>query len=370
MNQETLQALLGNEYLGNTIQAYLTAIILFVTVIAGLWLFQKIAISRLRALAEKTKTDIDDFFLGLFARLGILTYAFIALYLATKPLTLPAVVDQLITILFILGMTIKVVQMIEAIVLFFLNRVYGKAKAEDPTRATAIRNMTVVVRIALWAAGAVFILDNLGFEITGIVAGLGIGGIAVALAAQAVLGDAFSSFAIFMDRPFQVGDFVIIGDYLGVVENIGFKTTRIRSLGGEQLVFSNTDLTTTRIRNYKRMRERRVVFGLGAVYQTPLAKMQKIPGLIRDIISDIEGTRFDRAHFKEFGDFSLNIEAVYYVLSPDYNKYMDIQQEINLKIMAAFEREGIEFAYPTQTVFLSREGNGSAESPPYGRAAP
>ncbi len=176
----------------------------------------------------------------------------------------------------------------------------------------------------------------------------------MALAAQAILQDLFSYFSIIFDRPFDVGDFIIVDSFMGTVEYVGIKTTRIRSLSGEQVVFSNTDLTNSRVRNYKRMELRRVVFGFGVVYETPLDKLRKIPQIVEDVIKSIEQTRFDRAHFFKYGDFSLDFEVVYYVLSSDYNKYMDIQQEINLKIKEEFEREGIEFAYPTQLLYLAK----------------
>jgi small-conductance mechanosensitive channel len=198
-------------------------------------------------------------------------------------------------------------------------------------------------------------MDNLGFEISAVIAGLGIGGIAVALAAQAVLGDLFSYFSILFDKPFELGDFVIVDGHMGTIEHIGIKTTRIRSLGGEQLIFSNTDLTGSRLRNYKRMEQRRIVFKLGVTYQTPIEKLKGIPSVIKNIITNIEETRFDRAHFSGFGDFSLDFEVVYHVLTGDYNRYMDTQQDINLQIAEEFERQGIEFAYPTQTLFLEKE---------------
>lgn len=186
------------------------------------------------------------------------------------------------------------------------------------------------------------------------IAGLGIGGVAVALAAQAILGDLFSYFAILFDRPFEVGDFIILGDFLGTIEHIGIKTTRVRSLGGEQLVFSNTDLTSSRVRNYKRMGQRRVVFKLGVTYQTTLTQLETIPGMIEKIVKNVKNTTFDRAHFLSYGDFSLIFEVVYYVMSRDYNKYMDIQQEINFAVKKEFEAGNIEFAYPTQTVYLTK----------------
>ena len=183
---------------------------------------------------------------------------------------------------------------------------------------------------------------------------LGVGGIAIGLAAQAVLKDLFSYFSIIFDRPFEVGDFIIVGDLLGTVEYIGAKTTRLRSLGGEQLIFSNTDLTDSRIKNYKRMEQRRVLFQFGIVYQTPYEKLQQIPSIVKKIIEDVEDTIFDRTHFSSYGDSNLVFEVVYYVVGSDYNKYMDIQQSINLAIFKEFETRGVEFAYPTQTLYINK----------------
>ncbi|MFO7849692.1 MAG: mechanosensitive ion channel family protein [Spirochaetia bacterium] len=218
-----------------------------------------------------------------------------------------------------------------------------------------IRPFLALVNFVLWIIGAMFMLDNLGFDISAVVTGLGVSGIAVAIAAQGILGDLFNYFVIFFDHPFEIGDFIIFNDKLGSVEKIGIKTTRIRALSGEQMVVSNSDLTGSIVHNYKRMQERRVVFTIGVTYQTPSEQLDSIPRLIREIIEANEEARFDRSHFRNYGDFALIFETVYYVLSPDYAKYMDIQQEINLAIYRSFEQRGIEFAYPTSKVILSRE---------------
>jgi small-conductance mechanosensitive channel len=232
---------------------------------------------------------------------------------------------------------------------------YVKTKAqEDAAAATTLSVLGFIARVALWVMLTLLALSNLGFDITALVAGLGVGGIAVALAAQNILGDLFASLSIVFDKPFVIGDFIIVDDLSGTVERIGMKTTHLRSLGGELIVFSNADLLKTRIRNYKRMYERRVVFSLGVTYQTPADTLARVPDIVRDIITARSNTRFDRAHFKSYGDFALIIEAVYYVLDPDYNAYMDIQQAINLEIFRRFAREGVEFAYPTQTLYLNR----------------
>ena len=212
------------------------------------------------------------------------------------------------------------------------------------------------MKIGIIVVALVLFAESLERDFTGILAGLGIGGLALALAVQNILGDLFASLSIVLDKPFVVGDFLAVGEHLGSVEKIGLKTTRLRSLSGEQLVFSNTDLLNSRVRNFGRMFERRVVFTLGVTYQTPRDKLKLIPRIIREAVEAQQNTRFDRSHFSQYGDFSLNFESVYYVLSRDYNQYMDIQQSIYLAIHEGFEAEGIEFAYPTQTLFLEHPG--------------
>ncbi|MGD9385988.1 MAG: mechanosensitive ion channel family protein [Thioalkalispiraceae bacterium] len=225
---------------------------------------------------------------------------------------------------------------------------------KEPASVTTLNLLNFSGRLIIWSIILLLLLDNLGVNITALVAGLGVGGIAVALALQTILGDLFASLSIVLDKPFVVGDFLIIGDLLGSVENVGLKTTRLRSLSGEQLVFSNADLLNSRIRNFGRMYERRVQFDVGVTYQTPRDKLVKIPEIIREAVEGLDKTRFDRSHFKAYGDFALVFESVYYVKGPDYNQYMDCQQAINLHIHERFEQEGIEFAYPTQMLYVKQ----------------
>jgi small-conductance mechanosensitive channel len=225
---------------------------------------------------------------------------------------------------------------------------------EDAGAVAAMDIVSFLIRVSVWAFVVLLVLDNLGVNITALVAGLGVGGIAVALAAQNIISDLFASLSIVLDRPFVLGDFLVIDELSGNVEKVGLKTTRVRSLSGEQLVFSNNDLLNSRIRNYGRMFERRIVFTIGVVYQTPLEKLEQIPRVVEDIIIKQQSARFDRAHFQRFGDFSLNFEIVYYVESSNYKLYMDIQQAVNLELFKRFAEAGIEFAYPSQTLFVSR----------------
>jgi small-conductance mechanosensitive channel len=214
--------------------------------------------------------------------------------------------------------------------------------------------LAFVGRVAVWSIVLLVLLDNLGVDITTLVAGLGVGGVAVALAAQNILGDLFASLSIVLDRPFVVGDFLNVGDFLGTVEKVGIKTTRIRSLSGEQLIFANNDLLGSRIRNYGRMQQRRVVFSIGVTYQTPPEKLAAISDMLREAVEAQQDVRFDRAHFAKYGDFALIYEIVYYCLSADYNRYMDVQQAINIRIYERLAEAGVEFAYPTQTLYLAR----------------
>ncbi|CAJ0730224.1 mechanosensitive ion channel family protein [Ralstonia mannitolilytica] len=222
--------------------------------------------------------------------------------------------------------------------------------------------MAWVLRFALWSMLVLGILANVGVNITAFVASLGVGGVAVALAVQSILSDLFASLAIGLDKPFEIGDFIVFESIAGTVQHVGLKTTRIRSLSGEEIVTSNTALLKSTIHNYKRMSERRVVFTFGVTYDARASQLQKIPEIVRRAVETAGNTRFDRAHFKEFGENALNFEVVYFVTDPDFNLYMDIQQRINLTILEGLENLGTAFALPTRTIQLVRR-DGEPVSP-------
>ena len=233
----------------------------------------------------------------------------------------------------------------------------SKRKAPRGDRRATESSLGVIAFIGktiVWMMVVLMTLENLGVNITTLVAGLGVGGVAVALALQNILGDLFASLSITFDQPFFVGDSVTVDSFQGTVEHIGIKSTRLRSISGEQIILSNADLLKSRLRNYGRMSERRVLFTIGVTYETPLELIERIPGIVRDIIQGVADTRFERSHFSNHGNASLDFETVYYVLTPDFTRHMDIQQEIRLKIHREFERLGIEFAYPTQRLILER----------------
>ncbi len=347
---------LNQTFLSNTLEAYAIALGILVGGFILIKIFKKIILYRLKKWAEKTETTLDDFLISGIEKSIIPLLYLGALYVALRSLTLSQQVIDIVKVASLFILTFFIVRFISSTIMFTMSY-FIKKQDRGEEKVRQLRGMTVLINVVIWAIGIIFLMDNLGFNISAVVAGLGIGGIAIALAAQAVLGDLFSYFVIFFDRPFEVGDFIVIEDKVGTVEYTGIKTTRIRALSGEQMVFSNTDLTNSRIHNYKKMEKRRVLFSLGVIYQTTADQLEEIPKIVRKIIENQEDATFDRGHFKSYGDFSLNFEFVYYVIGADYNKYMDIQQAINMKIYRTFEEKGIEFAYPTQTLFLNKENN-------------
>ncbi len=354
MLQNIILFLTEETFFKNTFLTYVISVLIFIIGLISIKIFKKIVLKRLKKWTEKTTVDIDDFLFGIFEKALIPLLYFGVFYLSIRNIILMASLTKIINGFGVVLLIILTIRFFVTMVAYILENYWGK-KEKDPAKKKSVRTMITIIKVLIWGMGIIFLLDNLGFKISTVIAGLGIGGVAVALAVQSVLGDLLSYFAIFLDRPFEVGDFVIVDNYLGVVEHIGIKTTRICSLGGEQLVFSNTDLTGSRLRNYKKMGKRRVVFKLGVTYQTGSEQLKEIPVIITNIIKGIDDTVFDRAHFSTYGDFSLVFEIVYYVLGSDYNKYMDVQQEINFAIKEEFEKRGIEFAYPTQTLFLNSD---------------
>lgn len=310
---------------------------------------------RLGKLAERTTTVIDDALVCLIRHTKWWLLLVGALVAGAQFVELAERARSVLHTLLVLSMLLQLGVWASAALRFTLEHYRQRKIKQDPGSVTALNAIGLLISVALWVSILLLALDNLGFNITALVAGLGVGGVAVALAVQNILGDLFASLSILIDKPFVVGDFLVVDDCMGSVEHVGLKTTRVRSLSGEQLVFSNSDLLKSRLRNYGRMYERRVVVQIGVTYETPREKLKQIPGILRAAIETQEHTRFDRSHFAKYGDFSLNFETVYYVLGPDYNLYMDIQQAINLYVHEQFEQAAIEFAYPTQTLLLRRD---------------
>jgi small-conductance mechanosensitive channel len=337
----------------NRVADYLVFLIVLVAGIVIVTIFKRVVLGRLKRWAKTTTWNIDEFIIDIIRKMLVPIAYYGVFFLAVKNLVIPRVLERAIEVAGMVLVAFLSAQALIAVARFGI-RTYIETAEKGSDRERALKGFMTLIRVVVWGIATVFLLDNLGFRINTVIAGLGIGGIAVALAAQNILGDLFAYLSIMFDRPFEIGDFIIVGEYMGVVNHLGVKTTRIGSLGGEQIIMSNKDLTDSRVRNYKRMERRRVVFRLGVTYQTPFAKLQEIPEVIARVIRGVEDTIFDRAHFFSYGDFSLVFEVVYYVTSNDYTKYMNIQQEINLRIHEEFEKRKIEFAYPTQTLFLNK----------------
>ena len=276
----------------------------------------------------------------------------LSMALGVSILDLPDRIGRTVSVLLVLMVFFQIGRLAT---FFFVNATddYVRRRTQEDAGVRMTAGLVKFVgKVVIWSIALLFVLDNLGVDVTALVAGLGVGGIAIAFAAQTVLADLFASFSIVFDRPFEVGDFIIVGDYMGNVERVGIKTSRLRSLSGEQIVISNGDLLQSRIRNYKRMVERRIVFQISVTYDTPYDKLRLVPDMLKEIVSAQEKARLDRAHFASYGDAWLTFEVVYYVLSPDYTLYMDTQQAMNFEIFRRFGELGIEFAFPTQTLYV------------------
>ena len=342
---------------GNEIRAWLIALGATVAALIVLRLVEQVLIVRLAKLTTMTSTILDDMLVEALRKTKLLYLVIVSIFVGAGFLSLDERVRTVLWKATIIATLIQSGIWISTALMVWLKSYRARQLEEDAASVMTMSALGFLARLALWSIIVLLILDNLGIDVTALVAGLGIGGVAVALAVQNILGDLFASLSIVLDKPFVIGDFVIVDDLMGAIENIGIKTTRIRSLSGEQLIFSNADLLGSRIRNYGRMEQRRVVFALGVTYETPAEKLEEIPKIVREAVEAQEQTRFDRSHFFAYGDFSLDFETVYYVLSADYNLYMDIQQAINLRIFRRFAEEGIEFAYPTRTLHLRNATN-------------
>jgi small-conductance mechanosensitive channel len=341
-------------YLGNSVQHWLIALGASLVALLLLGMLRKFLGRHLAKLAAQTRTRLDDDVVKMLNSTRGWFLLVLSLFLGSRLLTLPPGIERIASSIITIALFIQAGLWAGIVLTASLDRYRQRQMKQDPASVTTLNAIGFAGRLVLWSVILLLALDNLGINVTAMIAGLGVGGIAVALAVQNILGDLLSALSIMLDKPFAIGDFLIVDDYMGGVEYIGLKTTRVRSLSGEQLIFSNSDLLKSRIRNYGRMFERRVVFSIGVTYQTPREKLRQIPVMLREAVEARQKIRFDRAHFKEYGSFSLNFETVYYVLGPDYNLYMDIQQAINLHIHERFEQEAIEFAYPTQTLFVAQ----------------
>jgi small-conductance mechanosensitive channel len=315
-----------------------------------------------KRMLATTETELLEVPLQVLSRTTLLLLLAVSMYVGAQWLTTGPATQRILSSAITIALFWQAGIWSMAAVSIWLERKRQRSLVTDRAAVGSLGIIGFVVNVAIWAMVLLLTLDNLGIDITALIAGLGIGGVAVALAVQNILGDLFASLSITLDRPFVVGDFLIVGDFMGSVEYIGIKSTRLRSLSGEQIIISNSDLLSSRVRNYGRMSERRVVFATSVTYETPIEQLEQIPALIREIVESQPDTRFDRSHFAKHAAASIDYETVYYVLSADYNKYMDTQQIINLRLHRELQQRGVEFAYPTQKLYVVRQ-SGETNAP-------
>ena len=344
---------LQTTYWDNTVLSYLIAAGIILLGFLIVRMFRNKILNRLKKWSEKTENTIDDYVVAGVERFGLPILNFGIFYVGIRTLHISPFGEKVLHALVVSVLTFYAVKLVSSTIRLALES-YTRKQEGGEEKVKQLKGVMVVFNILLWSLGLVFLFSNLGYDVTAIITGMGIGGIAIALAAQNILGDLFNYFVIFFDRPFEIGDLIVVDNKTGHVEYIGIKTTRLKSLSGEQIIISNSDLTNSRVHNFKRLERRRIVFTLGVTYQTSAENLKIIPDLIRTIIIDQPDAEIDRCHFANYGDFSLNFETVYFVNAPDYVRYMDIQQAINLRIFEEFTQRGISFAYPTQTLFIEK----------------
>jgi small-conductance mechanosensitive channel len=345
--------LINWNFLGNSGQQYLTALGIVILSVLVLKFFKFVIVKKLKAIALRSETKVDDLIIKIFDDIGWPFYVLISAYLGLKMLSLSSFIKSSLGYVILVFVAYYVVKAAQDVIDFAIQNVIEKRQGKEGTDPV-IHLLGTIGKIALWIIAVLFIVSNMGFNVTSLVAGLGIGGIAIALALQSILGDVFSSFSIYFDKPFQPGDFITVGEHMGTVKRVGIKSTRLESITGEELIIPNKELTAARVQNYKRLQKRRLIFKFGLTYDTPIKKLRKAKEIVKEIIEKTPLSEFDRVHFKEYGDSALMFEVSYYINTGDYNKYMDVREEVNLAIKEAFEKEGLEFAFPTQTIHLAK----------------
>ncbi|MEA3293171.1 MAG: mechanosensitive ion channel family protein [Patescibacteria group bacterium] len=355
INFLNFREILTYNFFGNSAQEYLIGLGVFVLAMVFLYLFKKQGIKKLRKIGNNIKIETYDSLIKIIESIKPWVYIVLSLWIASQFINLAVKIEKYFSYFVLIIIIFYIIKIIIEFVNFFTLKIIEKNEEEgkkiDPS---GVNILNKILKGVIWVIAILLILQNLGFNVTTLIAGLGIGGIAIAFALQGVLTDIFACFSIYLDKPFQTGDFIIIDDDLGTIIKIGIKSTRIQTLQGEELVISNRELIEKRVHNYKKMEKRRIEFTFGVVYETSSEALKKIPIIIKNILDRVESADLDRVHFKKFGDWSLDFDVVYYVAVPDYNKYMDVQQEINLAIKEEFEKENIEFAYPTQSILLNK----------------
>jgi len=340
---------------GATLTQWLFAAVVFLGVYVLLAVTRRVMVRRLGALAARTTTQLDDLVVEIVRRTRPYFLLLIGAHVAARivpPSGEFAVAFRALSVVLVL---LQAGVWGNGLIGFGADHYVRQRAGDDIGMRATIQALGYGARFALWALLVVTALQNFGVDVTALLTGLGIGGVAIALAVQNILGDLFAALAIVLDKPFVVGDFITVDTISGTVEHVGLKTTRIRSLSGEQVIIANNDLLRSKIRNYKRMEHRRVLFNIDVTYDTSADAVARIPRIVREVIEARPKTKFDRCHFLTFAESSLRLETVYFVLDADYGVFADTQHAINLDIMRQFSAEHIEFAFPSRTVFLKTD---------------
>ncbi len=346
---------LNYSFLGNEIGEYLTFLLIFFLVFISLRIFRQVILKKIKIVIRKAGNGIGDSLVLILDSIKPPFYWFLAFWISVNILNLDPLFSRAITSVLFIWIAYYAVIAAQILIDYLLNKYFKKEKDSDTQGA--ISTIGKFAKGLLWVFAVLLVLSNLGMNVTSLMAGLGIGGVAVAFALQNILNDLFSSFSIHFDKPFVIGDFIIVGEHLGTVEKIGIKTTRLRALQGEEIVISNRELTSVRIQNFKKMQRRRIVFKFGVVYETSTEKLKRVDEIVTEIIEKEKLSEFDRVNFTNFGDFSLDFEVVYFVLSGDYKEFMNIHENILLKMKEGFEKEKISMAFPTQSLYIKKITN-------------
>lgn len=365
----SLEDVLNRQYFNNTVQDYVIAATVLVVGLLLLAIFKRLILKSLARLVARTETTVDDLFFAEARRFVMPIAGTAIVYWAINTLTLSPKVEKVFVVATSMVIAFFVIRLISSTIHIALTS-YVSKQDNGVEKMKQIGGIMLIINIVVWVLGAIFLFDNLGYNVSTILTGVGIGGIAVALAAQNIIGDLFNYFVIFFDKPFEVGDAINVDDKNGTIEFIGLKTTRLRSLSGEQIVIANSDLTKSRVHNFKRQDNRRIEYNFSILYRTPIDKLRRIPGIIKGIIEQTPNTRFDRAHIARLSEYGLTVTVVFYITVPDYLIYMDAQQSINLNILEAFQKEGIgfqiredkEFPTPNPGREISQPGKSAAGS--------
>jgi small-conductance mechanosensitive channel len=348
---EQIQQILAYQIGSNSVSQLAIAFAIFLGIFIAMKITRKHVVSRMIKMSQKTSSKVDDTVSAFLGGIKTPIYLLVALFIAMQGIEVPESMNLIIDITILVVIVSQVIKLLEEVFSMMLGAQFKKSNPNSELPGI----FRIGIRLLLWSIGFLLILSNAGVNISSLIAGLGIGGLAISLALQNILSDLFASFSIAVDKPFEIGDFIIIGEHKGTVKHIGMKTTRITALEGEEIVISNAELTSARVQNYKKMQKRRIVFSFGCTYDAKPEQLEKIAGDVAKIIEDHKLAEVDRVHFKAFGDSDLQFEAVYLMTTSDYTDYMDTQQDINVRILKYFAENGLEMAYPTQTLYVKKD---------------